>query len=410
MAVMSFLAGLPSKFEIAKSQILSNFEIGSLQEVFSRILCTEDTSSIQQTNNVLVAKGGNNDTGRKSNNRGGSKTSDSYNNDSSNIIANVPTASSTFSSYSDKTIMVSADEFAKFSQYQESLKISTPVTTLAEIGKTCLIFSSNKWVIDSGAIDHMTGNPKTFSSFRSHLAPSPVTIVDGSTSNVVDLMTKQIIGKGHVSDGLYILDAWYVVSTNVVFSEDTPFYSSPPNSKSEGNGENWLIYQVTIPSIPTDSSEQPHAVVDLLFAPAKPPIVQEYSRHQEIKDTCPALTSSLSDPPSDLDLPIGLRKGGVWESVSSQKISLWIEAESPSLVWNFFSQIVYAFPVSHKGIGRAKIFLGKTGKMEAKTCSTLMIPNVHLMKDDGDPFDNPERYKRLVGKLNYLIVTRPDIA
>ena len=30
---------------------------------------------------------------------------------------------------------------------------------------------------------------------------------------------------------------------------------------------------------------------------------------KETKDTCPAPTSSLSDPPSDLDLPIGLRKG-----------------------------------------------------------------------------------------------------
>ena len=100
-----------------------------------------------------------------------------------------------------------------------------------------------------------------------------------------------------------------MVSTDVVFSEDTPFYSSPPNSESDGKGENWLIYQVTTPSTPTDSSEQPHAVVDLLPAPAKPPIVQEYSRRQETKDTCPASTSSLSDPPSDLDLPIGLHKG-----------------------------------------------------------------------------------------------------
>ena len=101
----------------------------------------------------------------------------------------------------------------------------------------------------------------------------------------------------------------YVVSTDVVFSEDTPFYSSPPNSESEGEGENWLIYQETTPSTSTDSSEQPQDVVDLLSAPAKPPIVQEYSRHQETKDTCPAPTSSLSDPPSDLDLPIGLHKG-----------------------------------------------------------------------------------------------------
>ena len=81
--------------------------------------------------------------------------------------------------------MVSVDEFAKFSQYQESLKKSTLVTALAETGKTCLISPSNKWVIDSGVIDHMTRNPKTFSSFRSHLAHFPVTIADGSTFNVV---------------------------------------------------------------------------------------------------------------------------------------------------------------------------------------------------------------------------------
>ena len=41
LAVMSFLAGLPSEFETAKSQILSGSEITSLQDVFNKVLRTE---------------------------------------------------------------------------------------------------------------------------------------------------------------------------------------------------------------------------------------------------------------------------------------------------------------------------------------------------------------------------------
>ena len=37
-----------------------------------------------------------------------------------------------------------------------------------------------------------------------------------------------------------------------------------------------------------------------------------------------------------------------------------------------------------------------------------MAPNVQLTKE-GELFEDPERYRRLVGKLNYLTITHPDI-
>ena len=53
--------------------------------------------------------------------------------------------------------------------------------------------------------------------------------------------------------------------------------------------------------------------------------------------------------------------------------------------------------------------LSKTGKLGVKPCSTPMAPNVQLIKER-ELFEDPERYRRLVRKLNYLTVTRPDIA
>ena len=52
--------------------------------------------------------------------------------------------------------------------------------------------------------------------------------------------------------------------------------------------------------------------------------------------------------------------------------------------------------------------LSETEKLGVKPCSTPMAPNVQLTKE-GELFEDPERYRRLVGKLNYLTVTRPDI-
>ena len=53
--------------------------------------------------------------------------------------------------------------------------------------------------------------------------------------------------------------------------------------------------------------------------------------------------------------------------------------------------------------------LSETGKLEAKSCNSPMVPSVNLTRE-GETFEDPERYRRLVGKLNYLTITRPDIA
>ena len=53
--------------------------------------------------------------------------------------------------------------------------------------------------------------------------------------------------------------------------------------------------------------------------------------------------------------------------------------------------------------------LFETGKLEAKPCSSHMVPNLHVTRE-GELFGDPESYRRLLGKLNYLTVTHLDIA
>ena len=51
----------------------------------------------------------------------------------------------------------------------------------------------------------------------------------------------------------------------------------------------------------------------------------------------------------------------------------------------------------------------KIGMLGVKPYSSPMVQSIHLTKE-GKTFENPKRYKRLVRKLNYLTITRPDIA
>ncbi|XP_071687751.1 uncharacterized mitochondrial protein AtMg00810-like [Rutidosis leptorrhynchoides] len=54
--------------------------------------------------------------------------------------------------------------------------------------------------------------------------------------------------------------------------------------------------------------------------------------------------------------------------------------------------------------------LSDSGMINAKTCETPMIPSIKLKTDEGELLMNLEKYRRIVGKLSYLTLTRPDIA
>ena len=45
--------------------------------------------------------------------------------------------------------------------------------------------------------------------------------------------------------------------------------------------------------------------------------------------------------------------------------------------------------------------------LDCKPVDTLMDPNVKLVPGQGELLQDPGRYRQLVGKLNYLTITRP---
>ncbi|RVW53098.1 Retrovirus-related Pol polyprotein from transposon RE1 [Vitis vinifera] len=58
----------------------------------------------------------------------------------------------------------------------------------------------------------------------------------------------------------------------------------------------------------------------------------------------------------------------------------------------------------------ALVILGETGMLNCKPVDTAMDPNVKLVPGQGEPLGDPGRYRQLIGKLNYLTITRPDIS
>ena len=54
--------------------------------------------------------------------------------------------------------------------------------------------------------------------------------------------------------------------------------------------------------------------------------------------------------------------------------------------------------------------LSDTGYLGCKMRNTPMDPIVKLTQDDGELLEDPSQYRRLIGGLLYLTITRPDLS
>ena len=72
---------------------------------------------------------------------------------------------------------------------------------------------------------------------------------------------------------------------------------------------------------------------------------------------------------------------------------------TPSTDGLYITQAKYAFDL-----------LSRAGLTDSRTVDTPVELNAHLTPSRGKPLSNPSLYRRLVGRLVYLTVTRPDIS
>jgi hypothetical protein len=78
-------------------------------------------------------------------------------------------------------LQVNLLNFLSKGKHLQSSSLSILVSAETSNSTQCLLSSLTKWVIDSGATDHMIGYLAPFSSFQYNTTSSSVTLADGST-------------------------------------------------------------------------------------------------------------------------------------------------------------------------------------------------------------------------------------
>ncbi|XP_022137992.1 uncharacterized protein LOC111009263 isoform X1 [Momordica charantia] len=153
LAIMSFLVGLPPRFDMAKYQVLSGSKISSLEEAYTRVLHIERSQIVpsSQSNSDLVGRTNEYQGNRRKCSNNQRQNSNSQKPNLGEVVCHycnklghtkhdyrklLNKGRRTQSDDPKRLIKISSKEFANFQQYQDSLAASSsnPTIVITESG------------------------------------------------------------------------------------------------------------------------------------------------------------------------------------------------------------------------------------------------------------------------------------
>ncbi|XP_073290971.1 uncharacterized protein [Primulina huaijiensis] len=185
---------------------------------------------------------------------------------------------------------------------------SEPVAQQGNLATALHTEISTSWIVDSGASDHMTGKYSLFTSYTPCKQEIYVSIADGSRSRVIgigsvrllpqDMNSGRMIGRAELCGGLYLLKTITPPQAEIKpTSLNLCFNSGPTLSQVDGA---------------TSSDDQPQTTSEPsqeIPRGTQTPNCQELSPDEVTESTEEGnIPGNSSDPLSDIELPIALRK------------------------------------------------------------------------------------------------------